>query len=76
MLELLKAGGLLMWPIILCSIVTMAIIAERFWSLRQIKVAPDNLVAKVWQWEKVGHLDNKRIRDLRDSSPLGMILAA
>ncbi len=76
MLELIKAGGLLMWPIILCSIITMAIIAERFWSLRQTKVAPKNLVAKVWQWQKVGHLDAKRIRDLRASSPLGMILAA
>jgi biopolymer transport protein ExbB len=75
-LELIKAGGLLMWPIILCSVITMAIVAERFWSLRKIKVAPDNLVAKVWQWQKVGHLDNKRIRDLRDSSPLGKILAA
>ncbi len=76
MLELIKAGGLLMWPIILCSIITMAIIAERFWSLRSTKVAPKNLVAKVWQWQKVGHLDAKRIRDLRASSPLGMILAA
>lgn len=76
MLELIKAGGLLMWPIILCSIITMAIIAERFWSLRATKVAPKNLVAKVWQWQKVGHLDAKRIRDLRASSPLGMILAA
>lgn len=76
MLELIKAGGLLMWPIILCSIITMAIIAERFWSLREKKVAPKNLVAKVWQWQKVGHLDATRIRDLRASSPLGMILAA
>jgi biopolymer transport protein ExbB len=54
----------------------MAIIAERFWSLREKKVAPKNLVAKVWQWQKVGHLDATRIRDLRASSPLGMILAA
>ncbi|MCG8379459.1 MAG: MotA/TolQ/ExbB proton channel family protein, partial [Proteobacteria bacterium] len=76
MLELIKAGGLLMWPIILCSIIAMAIIAERFWSLRQSKIAPRNLVARVWQWEKVGHLDAKRIQDLRASSPLGMILAA
>lgn len=76
MLELIKAGGLLMWPIILCSVITMAIIAERFWSLREVKVAPKNLVAKVWQWQKVGHLDERRIRDLRASSPLGMVLAA
>lgn len=76
MLELIKAGGLLMWPIILCSIIAMAIIGERFWSLREIKIVPKNLVAKVWQWQKVGHLDKKRIQDLRDSSPLGMVLAA
>ena len=53
MLELIKAGGLLMWPIILCSIIAMAIIAERFWSLREMKIVPKNLVAKVWQWQKV-----------------------
>ena len=76
MLELIKAGGLLMWPIILCSIIAMAIIGERFWSLREIKIVPKNLVAKVWQWQKVGHLDKKRIQDLRNSSPLGMVLAA
>jgi len=75
-LELIKAGGLLMWPIILCSIIAMAIIGERFWSLREVKIVPKNLVAKVWQWQKVGHLDKKRIQDLRDSSPLGMVLAA
>lgn len=76
MLELIKTGGLLMWPIILCSIIAMAIVAERFWSLREMKIVPKNLVAKVWQWQKVGHLDKKRIQNLRDSSPLGMVLAA
>ena len=76
MLEVIEAGGLLMWPIILCSIIAMAIIGERFWSLRQSKIAPKNLVARVWQWQKVGHLDAKRIHDLRISSPLGMVLAA
>lgn len=76
MLELIKAGGLLMWPIIICSIIAMGIIGERFWSLREIKIAPKNLVSKVWQWQKVGHLDKKRIQDLRNSSPLGMVLAA
>lgn len=76
MLELIKAGGLLMWPILLCSIIAMAIIAERFWSLRDSKIAPKNLVSKVWQWEKVGHLNQKRLQSLRNSSPLGMVLSA
>lgn len=76
MLELIKAGGWLMLPIILCSIISLAIIAERFWSLQKKRIAPKNLVARVWQWEKVGHLDRKRIQALRNSSALGRILAA
>jgi len=75
-LEIFKAGGFLMWPILLCSIVSLAIIAERFWSLRKNRLLPKHLVAQVWQWEKVGHLDSKRISDLRRGSPLGRILAA
>ncbi len=76
MLELIKAGGLLMWPILLCSVISLAIIIERFWSLQQQRIAPRHLVAQVWRWAKVGHLDNNRIQNLRTSSPLGRILAA
>jgi len=74
--ELIRAGGFLMWPILACSIISMGIIAERFWSLRQTKIAPTNLVANVWQWHKSDQLDAKRIQALRTNSPLGMILAA
>jgi len=75
-LELIKAGGLLMWPILICSVISLAIIIERFWSLQQQRIAPRHLVAQVWQWAKVGHLDNNRIQNLRTSSPLGRVLAA
>ncbi len=76
MLELIKAGGLLMWPLLLCSVISLAIIVERFWSLQKKRIAPKNLLAQVWQWQKTGHLDAKRIQQLRTSSPLGRILAA
>jgi len=76
LIDLIRAGGFLMWPILACSIVSMAIIAERFWSLRESKIAPTNLVANVWQWHKSEQLDAKRIQALRMNSPLGMILAA
>lgn len=76
MLELIRAGGWLMWPILLCSVIAMAIIAERFWSLRKARIAPDNLVGRVWQWQKEGRLDAERIHYLRVGSPLGMVLAA
>ncbi len=76
MLELFKEGGFLMWPILTCSVVSLSIILERFWSLQQKRIAPDRLVAQVWQWAKAGRLDEKRLQNLRLSSPLGRILAA
>jgi biopolymer transport protein ExbB len=76
LLELVKAGGWLMVPILLCSVIAMAIIAERFWTLQRKRITPGNLVVQVWQWAKSGNLDEDRIRALRKSSPLGRILAA
>lgn len=76
MLELIKAGGLLMWPIMLCSVIALAIIAERFWSLQRKRICPGNLVAEVWQWHKNGQLTARRIQALKSGSQLGRILAA
>jgi biopolymer transport protein ExbB len=75
-LELIKAGGILIWPILLCSIISLAIIAERFWSLQNNKICPKNLVAQVWDWNRKGQLDAKRILSLKNSSQLGRVLAA
>ena len=76
MFELITAGGWLMVPIMLCSVAALAIIGERFWILKQEKVLPNNLVSQVWQLHKQGELNPERIKLLRDSSPLGRILAA
>ena len=76
MLELVKAGGWLMVPILLCSVIAMAIVAERFWTLQRQRITPGNLVVQVWQLAQSGNLSDDRIRALRKSSPLGRILAA
>ncbi len=76
LLELVKAGGWLMVPILLCSVIAMAIVAERFWTLQRKRITPSNLVVQVWQSAKSGNLNDDRIRALRKSSPLGRILAA
>lgn len=76
MLEFFKAGGITMWPLLLFSIVALAIAGERFWSLQSKRIAPKGLVNQVWQWEQAGQLDARRIQELRRSSPLGRILAA
>ena len=76
MFELVQAGGWLMVPIILCSIIAAAICVERFWTLRSNQVAPKNLLAQVWSWIKNNEMDQRRLRELRSHSPLGQILAA
>ncbi len=76
MFELIKTGGWVMWPIILCSIAAMAIIGERFWSLQKKYITPPSLIPQLRQWLDSDELDEARIDLLRNSSPLGKILAA
>jgi biopolymer transport protein ExbB len=74
--ELIYAGGWMMLPILLGSVIALAIIFERFIALRANKVAPENLLAQVWVWIKNDQLDGGKLKALRDSSHLGTILAA
>jgi biopolymer transport protein ExbB len=75
-LELLVAGGWLMVLIVLSSIVVLAICIERLYTLNPRKIAPPHLLATVWKQLKRGELDTARLRTLKQSSPLGRILAA
>jgi len=74
--EFVKAGGWLMLPIIACSIVAVAIIVERFWSLQRKRITPQHLVAQVWHWAKANDLDEVKVNQLRSGSPLGKVIAA
>jgi biopolymer transport protein ExbB len=73
--EIIKSGGWLMLPIIACSIIAMAISVERILALRISKVAPPQLLAEVWGWIKNNQLDANKLRELKQSSPLGLLLA-
>jgi len=75
-LEIVKAAGWLMLPIIACSVVALAIIAERFWTLSKKRVMPEQLVGHIWNLNQKGQLSDKKILELRDASPLGKVLAA
>jgi len=74
--ELVKSGGWLMLPIILCSIISISIIAERFWSLRREKVLPRHLVATIWNEVKQDKMTRADIEALSKESALGKILSA
>ena len=76
MLELFTAGGWIMWPLLICSIVSIGIVAERFYVLQTQRISPPELVTQIWQWLKFNQVDKKRIRELQENSQLGRILAA
>ena len=77
MLELIKAGGWVMLPILLLAVLALAIILERFWTLRRREVLPPGLGEEVREWARGrATLDPKHIDVLRRNSPLGELLAA
>jgi biopolymer transport protein ExbB len=75
-LEIILAGGWLMVPILLCSTLAVAIVIERFWTLRRSKVLPDGLSGTVEDWAARHELDQRHIEQLSKESPLGRIYAS
>ncbi|HEX4050384.1 MAG TPA: MotA/TolQ/ExbB proton channel family protein [Steroidobacteraceae bacterium] len=76
MWEIVQAGGPLMWPIILCSVVAAAIILERLWTLQDRRVLPADLTQKVWKLVEADQVNDKVVQALEQNSPLGKLLAA
>jgi len=74
--ELVKAGGWPMLPLLLLGVLALAIVLERFWSLRRNEVLPPGLGEEVRNWAARGKLDASHIASLRANSPLGALLAA
>ena len=76
MLDIMHAGGWLMWPIAACSVVATALVIERSLTLRRSRIMPENLVTRIWQMHRQGQLSPERIEEIREASPLGRMLAA
>lgn len=76
MIEIIQAAGWPIWPIILCSIIAIGIIGERFYSLRQSVVAPRDLLPRVVQEQRQGGINPDMLNRLARNSLLGKVLAA
>ena len=76
MLAIIEAAGWPIWPIILCSIVAVGIIGERFWSLRNEIVAPRDLLPQVVQEYRQKGVSPEMLDRLAQSSLMGRIFAA
>ena len=77
MFELIQAGGWLMAPILVCSLVAATIIIERLLALRRARVLPTQLLATLDRWLERGAVDAREVAALPlPRSPLGRIVAA
>lgn len=76
MFELILAGGWIMAPIIICSILSLTIVVERFWTLREKKITPPNLVDQIIKLHQKNRITNEAISKLNNNSLLGRILAS
>ncbi|MBT3827073.1 MAG: MotA/TolQ/ExbB proton channel family protein [Nitrosomonadales bacterium] len=75
MWEIIQAAGWPIWPLILTSVVGVAIVLERFWSLRKSQIIPEGLMVEIKTMIKQDNFDDNKIDILKNSSPLGDVLA-
>jgi biopolymer transport protein ExbB len=74
--SIIQAAGWPIWPLIIASVIALAIIAERTWSLRDSVVMPKGLLMQAVQEYRQNGASLASQNKLADSSPLGQVLAA
>ena len=76
MFSIIEAAGWPIWPLLLCSVIALAIIGERMWSLRQNVVMPRNLLGQSVQEYRQNGVTPEMVNRLAAHSPMGQIFAA
>lgn len=76
MFAILQAAGWPIWPLVACSVLALALIVERFWSLRASRVAPADLIDDLDQFEGKALPGADTAAKLAGHSLLGGVLAA
>lgn len=76
MFALIQAAGWPIWPLLIASVVALALIIERLYSLRRSRILPTGLLQSVLTTLRKDGYDASRLQTLEQSSPLGIVLAA
>ncbi|EHR72316.1 biopolymer transport protein [Burkholderiales bacterium JOSHI_001] len=76
MISIIQAAGWPIWPLILCSVIALALVIERFISLRGTLVAPATLLDEVLTVTRTHLPAPEVVAKLADNSALGSVLAA
>jgi biopolymer transport protein ExbB len=74
--SIIQAAGWPIWPLIIASVIALALILERLWSLRQSAVAPPGTVDKVLGEYKQAGMAPELLARTAQRGPLGRVLAA
>ena len=76
MWDILKAAGWPIYPLLIASIIAVALIIERLIVLRKSKVIPEHVLNEVLSMYKGRGMNPDTIEKIENSSPLGRVLAA
>ena len=76
MLSIIQAAGWPIWPLILCSVVGLALIIERALALRSARIVPPKLLDEVVAVSRTSLPAMDVVNKLAENSPLGQVLAA
>ncbi|HVC50009.1 MAG TPA: MotA/TolQ/ExbB proton channel family protein [Burkholderiales bacterium] len=76
MLSIIAAAGWPIWPLIFASVIALAIIGERLWSLKPGEIAPVGLFREIEEAVNKGKVNDEMLDALTRHSPLGRVLAA
>jgi len=73
--QIILAAGWPIWPLIIASVVAVAIIGERSFALRERLISPKNLRPEVHKWLAAGEINKDMITRLEQNSQLGRVFA-
>ena len=76
MFAIIQAAGWPIWPLLLASIIAVALIIERTTTLRRSKIVPSGLLENVISDYRQRGVTTEMLSELANSSPLGRVLAA
>ncbi|RYF41871.1 MAG: MotA/TolQ/ExbB proton channel family protein [Comamonadaceae bacterium] len=76
MLSIIQAAGWPIWPLIACSILALALVIERFVSLKTARIAPPRLLDEALAVSRTAVPTPDVVTQLEQNSALGEVLAS
>lgn len=72
-MEFVRKGGLFIYPIILCSVVGLAIFLQKIWILRQKKIIPEKFMNVLYQLISQAKFGDAAVLSRANDSPIARV---